>query len=61
MYSYPFDLVDPWSNYIHNRINGQRNGNTEITWVLLYLDLIRLICLIRREKSGDVITTSPLP
>lgn len=30
MYSYPWDPVDPWSNYIHNRRNGKRNGKTEM-------------------------------
>lgn len=26
----PLDPVDPWSNYIHNGINGKRNGKTEM-------------------------------
>ena len=30
MYSYPWNPVDPWSNYIHNGINGKRNGKTEM-------------------------------
>jgi hypothetical protein len=30
MYSYPWNPVDPWSNYIHNGINGKRNGKPEI-------------------------------
>ena len=30
MYSYPWDSVNPWSNYIHNRRNGKRNGKTEM-------------------------------
>ena len=46
MYSYPFDLVDPWSNYIHNRINGQINGNTEKAMYSVLNNISRIIMII---------------
>ena len=79
-YSYPWDPVDPWSYYIHNRRNGQRIGITEISLIHKYLNTDDTDCtdeaeklslvlwffglktplvLIRREKAGSVITTSP--
>ena len=46
MYSYPFDPVDPWSNYIHNGINGQIDGNTEKVMYSVFNNISGIIMII---------------
>ena len=42
----PFDLSDPWLNYIHNGRNGQINGNTEKAMYSVFNNISGIIMII---------------
>ena len=48
MYSYPWNPVDPWSNYIHNGINGKRNGKTEMV-----ASLTQILTISQKYLNAD--------